>query len=281
MRGRLIPVVGALAGGMLLSLAQAQPSGVQFSAETVQTGPKGPVSTGKMYVGKNRMRTEAEQQGRQFVRITDEDKQVEWILFPDQRSYMERRAPPGTPKRADRSASDTNPCAAGMTGMQCTKLGTETLAGRKADKWEITLSHQGQTMKTTQWIDAERGVPLRQEMGGGQTMELKFVGQETLDGRKVEKWEVLATTPNQAPSKSYQWYDPELRLAVRQDLPGGYVSEFKNIRVGDQPESLFVIPAGYTRVEQPAGPAGGAPQGSAAPGAPSGGGQQSPPAGMR
>lgn len=254
-----ISLIGAaLMAALLTAQTHAQSGSVQFAAETVQTGPQGPVSKGKMYVGKNRMRVETEQQGRQFIRIIDDDKQVEWILFPEQHSYMERRAPAGTPKKAERSAGDTNPCATPMQGMQCAKLGTETIAGRKTDKWEITLTHQGQTIKTTQWIDTERGTPLRQEMGGGQSMELKFLSSETLEGRKVEKWEVTTTAPNQAPSKSYQWYDPELRLAVRQDLPGGYVSEFKSIRVGAQPDALFSIPAGYTRIEQPAGGSGAA-----------------------
>ncbi len=274
-RYRIIALVAAMAAAWVSVPAHGQSSGAPFSADTIQSGPQGPVSKGKMYVGKNRMRVEGEQQGRQFIRITDDDKQVEWILFPDQRTYMERRAPPGTPEKAERSAGDTNPCAVPTPGMQCTKLGTETLSGRKTDKWEISFSQQGQTMKTTQWIDTDRGTPLRQEMAGGQSMDLKLVGTETLDGRKVEKWEVTAILPNQAPSKSYQWYDPELRLAVRQDLPGGYVSELKNIRVGDQPDSVFSIPEGYSRTEQPAGAPAGAPGGS-------GSGQRpQPPAGMR
>jgi outer membrane lipoprotein-sorting protein len=249
---------GLIAFGTVLA-AEAAAEGAQFSADTLQSGPQGTVSSGKMYVGKNRVRIEMEQQGRTMIRITDNDQQVEWILLPDQKGYMERRAAPGAPKTEQRAGVETNPCASGMQGMQCTKLGTETLSGRKADKWEVTVSHQGQTMKSTQWIDTERGVPLRQEMPGGQTMELKFVGVETLDGRKAEKWEMEASTPNQAPSKSYQWYDPELQLAVRQELPGGYVSEFKNIRVGEQPDRLFTIPAGYERLEQPAATQGGHP----------------------
>lgn len=257
MKTALYATVGALGLGLCLSTGvDAQTAGVQFSADTVQTGPQGQASSGKMYVGKNRTRMEMEQQGHAMVRITDEDKQVEWILFPDQHSYMERRGSPVAVKTEPRPPGDTNPCGAGMPGMQCTKLGTETISGRKVDKWEITLSHQGQTMKSTQWIDVERGVPLRQEMPGGQTMELKLIGMETLEGRKVEKWEMLASSPNQAPSKSNQWYDPELKLTVRQEAPGGYMSELKNIRVGEQPDRLFTIPAGYERLEQPASGSG-------------------------
>ena len=112
-------------------------------------------------------------------------------------------------------------------------------------------------MTSTQWIDKERDVPLRQEMPNGQTTEFKIVGQETLEGRTVEKWEMVATMPNQPPTQTYQWFDPELKLSVRQEFPGGFVSELKNVSVGTQPDHLFTIPAGYERIT-PQGMQGGA-----------------------
>jgi len=108
-------------------------------------------------------------------------------------------------------------------------------------------------MKSTQWIDKERGVPLRQEMPNGQTTELKLVAEEDLGGRKVEKWEMVATTPNQPETRTFQWFDPELDLAIRQEFPGGMVSELTNIRVGQQPDELFKVPAGYERMSAPQG----------------------------
>jgi hypothetical protein len=79
------------------------------------------------------------------------------------------------------------------------------------------------------------------------------VANETLDGRAVEKWEMVATMPNQPETRTFQWFDPELELAVRQEYPGGFVSELKNVSVGKQPDHLFSIPAGYERVSAPKG----------------------------
>jgi hypothetical protein len=140
-----------------------------------------------------------------------------------------------------------------MPGLICHKIGEEEVGGRAAVKWEMETAQGGQTMKSTQLIDKKRGVPLRQEMPNGQTTELKLVGEEELDGRKVEKWEMVATMPDQPDTHSFQWFDSELDLAVRQEFPGGIVSELRNIRVGKQPDELFNVPAGYERMAGPTG----------------------------
>lgn len=238
--------------GLALGLAAAMCTewvlaGAEFSAESTQQGPDGQMSSGKMFVGDKRMRTEMSHQGQQVIRVTDENRGVEWLLFPDQKKYMERRLA-GPASGASSPAED--PCG-GMPGVTCTKVGEEEIGGRVAIKWEMEASHQGQSMKSMQWIDKERGVPLRQEMPNGQTTELMYVAEEELGGRKVEKWEMVATMPGQPETRSYQWLDPELELAVKQEFPGGMVSELKNIRVGKQPDELFNIPAGYERMTAP------------------------------
>jgi hypothetical protein len=91
-------------------------------------------------------------------------------------------------------------------------------------------------------------------MPNGETMELILVGQDTIDGRAVEKWEMTTTAPDQAPTKTLQWYDPQLKLAVREEFPGGFVRELTSIRIGEQPDHLFTVPAGYNRTEMPQSP---------------------------
>lgn len=253
MKLRIAPAGPVLAAGLLIAAsAWADLAGQEFSAEMVQRGPEGPVSTGKMYVGGSRMRTEMDHQGQQVVRITDEARGVEWILFPEQQKYMERSLGGPSGAQGPSSAPGADPCA-GMPGVTCRKVGEEPVAGRPAVKWEMVATHQGQTMTSTQWIDKERGVPLRQEMPGGQSTELKLVGNETLDGRPAEKWEVTVSQPGSPPASTFQWYDPALKVAVRQEFPGGFVSELRGIRVGKQGDHLFSIPAGYERITAPAG----------------------------
>ena len=79
-------------------------------------------------------------------------------------------------------------------------------------------------------------------------MELKVVGRETLGGRATEKWEMTQTRGGGEPVHSYQWYDPKLGVAIREELPGGYVREMSDIRVGKQPDSLFEVPRGYREI---------------------------------
>jgi hypothetical protein len=242
--------------------ASAAGGGKEFSAETVQRGPKGEMTTGKMYVGDQRIRTEMSHQGQQIIRVTDENRGVEWVLFPEQKKYMERTlaAAGGKPPAAKPSQAQ-DPCG-GMQVVTFNKIGEEEVGGRPAVKWEIVAPFQGEEVKTIQWIDKDRGVPLRSEMPNGQVSELKLVGTETVDGRELEKWEMVATAPDQPATRSFQWYDPELELAVRQEFPGGMVSEMKNIRVGKQPDELFNIPAGYERMTMPQGMPGGSPGGA-------------------
>ena len=248
----------SLAAGLLVTaFSSVVLAGVEFSADMVQHGPQGEMSSGKMFVGDKRVRTEMAHQGQQVIRVTDENRGVEWILFPEQKKYMEQQlGAPGEQRPGAKSKPDEDPCV-GMPGLTCRKLGEEDIGGRTAVKWEMVASHQGQTVTSTQWIDKERGVPLRQEMPDGQTTELKFVAMESLDGRQVEKWEMVAAMPGRPENRTFQWFDPELDLSVRQEFPGGMVSELKNIRVGKQPDELFNIPAGYERMSAPQGMPGG------------------------
>ncbi|WP_089728847.1 hypothetical protein [Candidatus Thiosymbion oneisti] len=259
MKIAILTIWRSLAVGLLAAASGAVLAGTQFSAEVSQQGPQGKLSAGKLFVGDKRTRTELSQQGQQIIQITDEGRGVEWMLFPDRKKYMERPlggsggAIPGT-----RSIQAKDPCS-GMPGLTCRQLGEEKINGRMAVKWEMvaSASHSEQPMKSTQWIDKERGVPLRQEMSDGQTTELKFVATEKLNGRQAEKWELVATMPGRPEMRTFQWFDPALELTVRQELPGGMVSELKNIRVGKQPDDLFEIPTGYERITMPPGGPGG------------------------
>lgn len=225
----------------------------EFSADMVQSGADGQASVGKMAVGDRRMRTEMVHQGQKVIRITDEKRGVEWILFPERKNYLERQltAPGGQPP-ARPSADD--PCA-GMPNLTCTKIREEPVAGRTAVVWEIVAKQQGKEMKGTQWIDKERGPSfmLRQELPTDQTMERSLVGSDTVGGRQTEQWKISMTRPDGETMSTVEWYDPELEIAIKQEFPGGMVSEISNIRVGQQPDHLFAIPAGYERISTPQG----------------------------
>lgn len=234
----------SLAVGLAPQAVQAEFAGVEFSADIIQSGPQGS-SEGKMFVGNNRMRMEMEQGGQKIVQIIDQERQVQWILYPDQHSYMEQQAPAKSGQLAKPTASD--PCA-GIPNATCAQMGNETVNGRQAVKWQVKISHDGQELVSTQWIDAERNIPLRTQMQDGSGSELLILGQEQLGGRTVEKWEMRMTRAGQEPQSSYQWYDPELKIAIREEFPGGFIRELVNIKQGAQPAHLFNIPAGFNRI---------------------------------
>ena len=232
---------------------QVQATAVEYSADTYQKGPQGGEAHGKIYVTKGKMRMEMSQNGQTMVQIMDTEKQVSWMIFPAQRSYMEQRgqSPAATPQQG----GEVNPCA-GIPTASCKRLGEEKISGRNSTKWEISFSQQGKTMRGWQWIDAERGSVLKEVLPNGQQSELKLLGIESLSGRKVEKWEMLVTQANKAPQRFYRWYDPELETEIRQEYPGGFVREIRNILVGKQDPQLFVLPAGYKKMSMPQGAPG-------------------------
>jgi hypothetical protein len=75
------------------------------------------------------------------------------------------------------------------------------------------------------------------------------VGAETINGRSTQKWEFTSAVFGKQ-SKSYQWIDPQLYIAVKH-ADDHSVRELRNIQEGPQPDSLFEIPADYRKVTSP------------------------------
>ncbi len=245
-------LVATLFGAALTLTAAAETTGVQFSAEIVTHGTDAPPMTSKMFVGDGKVRIEMTQEGQTMVRISDQRKRAEWLLFPDKQRYLERTdpAPDASTPAVTTPSAENNPCA-GLPGVDCRRIGEEAVAGRPAIKWEMTVTQDGKTLTGAQWLDVQRGVPLKYQMPNGQTMELKLLGTETLAGRPVEKWEMTTVIPDQPPLQIFQWFDPELKLPVREEFPGGNVRELDKIQIGSQPDELFRVPAGYERMDMP------------------------------
>ena len=114
-------VTAAALFAVVATTGQVQAGGAEFSADMVRRGPDGEVTSGKMYVGDGRTRMEMSQQGREVVRISDQKRRMEWILFPAEQNYLERGAPPGggqAPAPASEPSAEADPCA-GTPGMNC------------------------------------------------------------------------------------------------------------------------------------------------------------------
>lgn len=251
----LFTVMGLISLFAIASSATAEPlASVEFSAETHMRSAKGEASEGHIFVANNAVRTEMTQNGQQIIQIINTADQVTWIIRPAQRAYIELQ---GKGEEASKPNADPkkDPCQ-GIQGAKCQFLGEEKVLGRNAKKWDVAINVNGKTLTSTQWIDMERGILLRQEADNGPHMEQRMVGIEKMEGRTVEKWEMTISQSNKKPQRSYRWFDPELNLAIREEYPGLFVREIKNIRLGKQDARLFAVPAGFKKVEpQPGAPA--------------------------
>jgi hypothetical protein len=151
------------------------------------------------------------------------------------------------------SQGPQSPCV-GNPEAQCRQLGEETLFGRPAVKWEMAVEYQGRTYRSLYWLDKERFTPLRQMWADGTVSELRPVGLEKLDSRPTEKWEMVTRRTDGKTMTATQWFDTELGIVIREELPGGYLRELRDIQVGPQDPALFEVPAGYREVPAPTAP---------------------------
>ena len=237
---------------MSVQTASAANTTIEFSADTIESHPQQGEHQGKLYIGKNKVRTDYEIDGQTIIQIIDLDKQEAVIIDPAEKTFMRRQAGQQDMPPQGMGKTDTSPCA-GMQNLTCKEGGIEMVNGRKARKWEITSvgNEQGGSMQF--WLDEVRKIPVRQIMPDGSSMEASMLGIETVNGRKAEKWEMTASYPNGQTMVSYQWFDPALQMIISEEQPGGFTRNLINIKQQAQPPGLFSIPAGYKEVSMPQG----------------------------
>jgi hypothetical protein len=118
-----------------------------FSADMV-TQSAGQTFQGKMYFAPGKMRFEM----AGTVMITRLDKQVAWMLMPDQGMYMEQ---PVDPKAAVSGTKEVP----GET--ERVPEGKENVNGRDTDKFKVSYTTNGRTETIYQWIAPDLSLPVR------------------------------------------------------------------------------------------------------------------------
>ncbi len=245
-------VLSAVLGVFGVAPVQAQ-SNVQFSGVAIQSTPDGESRQSKLYVGDNQVRLEHGDDGQEMVEIYDMKNHRVLLLSPQQKIYMQRDMPQAPGRNPMLPPKDTNPCT-GLPDAHCKKLGAETLNGRPVIKWEVTFENQGKQLRSLHWIDDKRHMSLRDVWPDGSVTESILQDKESLDGRVTERWQRTTTGSDGKKETTTQWYDPQLQIAIREELPGGSFREIADIRVAPQAPELFQVPAGYRSVggEKPA-----------------------------
>jgi len=241
----IILIVGLWVAGVESSYARP---GMQFSGQARQSAPNGQTRIAKLFVGDNRIRMEYQRNERNFIEIYDLADQRIQLLVPQQKIYMQRSLPPGQLVNPLLPPVDSNPCTAIPEG-RCKKLGSEIIHGRPVSRWEVTVDHQGEVFRSLHWIDDERLMSLRDVWPNGAVSELMLTDFEELDGRTTERWQRTTVSPEKGRYVTTLWYDPELEMVVREERPGGFVREIRNIHIEKQPAELFKVPPDYRRIE--------------------------------
>lgn len=218
---------------------------IEFSADAVQTAPGRPMLSSKMYVSKNAVRTDMNKNGRRVVDIVYPNQGKRVVMYPDQEVYIEQTGLPTVKSWSKKSAK--TPCE-GVKNAKCKKIATENLNKIKVEKWQVEQSIKGKTYKSLHWIDSKRRIAIKELFHDGGVSELKMLGNDNLHGRKVEQWEYHYSNPAGQQRLSKQWYDSELKMVIREEMPGGYLREIKNIKIAKQDAKLFSVPKGYKKI---------------------------------
>ncbi len=84
-------------------------------------------------------------------------------------------------------------------------------------------------------------------------IERKLIGTEAVDGHPAKKYLVTYKSGGEK-TQIYQWMATDLNFPVKTAaVDGSWTQEYKNIRLGNQPDSLFNVPAGYKKFQMPGG----------------------------
>lgn len=228
--------------------ALAAVPGVQFSAQAQQSTPEKKVRHARIYVGDNRVRLDYRQDGKAMIEIYDIENQRALLLVPQYTAYIEQEIPPGGLKNPLLPPGEASPCSFAQQA-ECKRLGEDTLYGKPVVLWEMTIRRDDQMLRSLHWIDEQRQMPLRQLWEDGTLSEMRPLGNTLLDGRDTERWQLTVTRDDVESIQSTQWYDPELEIVIREELPGGYFRELTDIQLAEQPEQLFRIPGSYRKLE--------------------------------
>lgn len=143
--------------------------------------------------------------------------------------------------------------------MEMTAEGQQMITITRADKkvvWHIMP--QQSTYMEMPFNPNSKQAPKTEIKG---EIERKLVGSENIDGHPTKKY-LVTYKEGPVTEKVYQWMATDINFPIKTaDLNNRWVQEFKNVKIGSQPDKLFEVPSGYTKMSIPA--MSGMPQGMA------------------
>ena len=131
----------------------------------------------------------------------------------------------------------------------------------RRDKEVTWLVNPGRKSYTEMRLDQSRKPAVDEKVRG--EIGRRLLGSETIDTHPVQKYEVTYTARGET-TRMYQWMATDIKFPVKMAaVDGSWMTEYKNIKMGGQPDDLFEVPGGYKKSEMPMMP--GMPEGMTVP----------------
>ena len=239
-----IAVLSLMIGASSLTAQTVEPptpsTPQSYSATAVHSLPGQSETSGKIIKSGQNMRLEFEQDGQAVIQILRPADGLMYVLNPTKQTYFEIR---GQAVPATQTEGYTTPCVEAAKMARCERIGTDSVSGIAVERW--ALASKPQTRPLIILWDSTRRRALRQEFPDGSVMAMSFQAMEDLNGRMTEHWSIKITTGSQPANTGSWWFDPELRVVVREDLPGGEVRRLEDITVGPVDAAVFQVPEGW------------------------------------
>lgn len=164
--GMLI-LVGSVAGAQ-------QPT--QFKANVkIKNGADGTTSSGTMYFGGAKMRTELTMDGQSIVVLADPMAKSQYVLMPSEKTYMQMPIGQGPVSIPITGPSDpTNPCGGGSGNTDCVRGPNESVNGYDAVRWDYT-STEG--VRTRAWVSTRLRFPVKSQDDNGSSVEFSNIAE--------------------------------------------------------------------------------------------------------
>lgn len=226
------------------SSAQTSDSTKTYSAIAVHSLPGQPETFGTIVKSGQNLRLEYEDAGRHVVQILLPTIGAMYILDPNAQTYIEYLGPavPATDVEGY-----TSPCPNQKPNASCQHVGDDVVSGIKVERWAIDSSLHGKPLIIL-WNSARRRA-LRQDFPDGGSMVMAFSAMQDVNGRMAEHWQIKLSTPGQDIKSGDWWFDPKLRVVVRENLPSGEMRRLDNITIGPVDPALFQVPQGWRKME--------------------------------
>ena len=161
---RLILILAAISLACWLGAGLAQAA--EFSALVINRAGS-QETQGKIYLQGEKMRQEFSNGEGMSINISRPDKQVMWMIMPDQKMYMEMQF-----SQSDLGKTMAMPKDQGQMKL----LGTETVNGYETEKYETTVQGRGKTRKHYLWVSKKLGVPIKMvSQDGSFSMEYRDI----------------------------------------------------------------------------------------------------------